>query len=224
MGSLAAEADDLARMSAAAYTRLMDYYRREYKVSPPEADAMAMERYTLDGVPSHEVRWLALNTLLDSDPAAAAAIWRRVAYDAANYVHEGFAVADALNYESPWQRAQFLAIRRALYDEWQPSAVERLLLDTIAHSYVSYLYWAGRVQSRATEYPHKGDRPPLQSVADAIDQAAQMMDRFNRLQARTLRALRDLRRAGVVNVLAAPGSQVNIGQQQAIMNKQETAE
>lgn len=218
-----AEAADLARMSAAAYDRMMSYYRTEYKVTPAEADAMAMERSTLDGVPSHEVRWLALNALLDADPAAAAAIWRRVSHDAACYVEQGYAVADALNYESPWQRAQFLAIRRALYEEWQPSAVERLLLDTIAHSYVSYLYWAGKVHERGAAYPHKGERPPMQSVADALDQAAQMADRFNRLQARTLRALRDLRRSGVV-VVAQPGSQVNIGQQQAIMNKRETAE
>lgn len=222
-GLIQAEAADLARMSAAAYDRLMAYYRKEHKVTPTEADTMAMERWTLDGVPSHEVRWLALNTLLDADPATAAIVWRRIADDAASYVSEGYAVADALNYETPWQRAQFLVIRRALIDEWQPTAVEGLLLDIVAHSYVSYLYWAGKVQERGATYPHKGDGPPLQSVADAIDQAAQMMDRFNRLQMRTIRSLRDLRRSGVV-VVAQPGSQVNIGQQQAIMNKQETAE
>ena len=76
------EALDYSRMSAAAYDRLMTYYRREHKVSPTEADTMAMERYTLDGVPPHEVRWLALNTLLDADPAAAATIWRRIACEA----------------------------------------------------------------------------------------------------------------------------------------------
>lgn len=208
-----AEAADLARMSAAAYDRLMTYYRGEHKVSPAEADTMAMERYTLVSVPSHEVRWMALNALLDSDPAAAAAIWRRIATDAGQYVEHGYAVADALNYESPWQRAQFLAIRRALYDEWQPTAVERLLLDTIAHAYVSYLYWAGKAQERGATYPNRSDSPPLQSVADAIDQAAGLMDRFNRLQTRTLRALRDLRRSGVV-VVAQSGAQINIGDKQ----------
>lgn len=209
-----AEAQDLARMAAAAYDRLMAYYRKEYKVLPAEADTMALERYTLDGVPSHEVRWLALNTLLDTDPAAAAAIWRRIAQDASGYVGEGYAVADALNYETPWQRAQFLVIRRTLYDEWQPTAIEGLLLDKVAAAYMSFLFWTGKIHDRAAEYPHRGDRPPLQRVANAIDQAAHEADRWNRIMVRTIRSLRDLRRSNAVNVLAAPGSQVNIGQQQ----------
>jgi hypothetical protein len=46
----------------------------------------------------------------------------------------------------------------------------------------------------------------------AIDQAAVMVERFNRIFLRTLRALRDLRRYGPVVVHQA--GQINVGQQQ----------
>ena len=54
-------------------------------------------------------------------------------------------------------------------------------------------------------------QPPRLSSSMAIDQAAGMLDRFNRMFMRTLRQLRDLRRYTVVIQSA---DQVNIGQQQ----------
>jgi hypothetical protein len=48
-----------------------------------------------------------------------------------------------------------------------------------------------------------------QSDADALEQAAAMMDRFNRVFLRTLRALCELRRRGPVIVQNA--GQVNVG-------------
>ena len=221
MGQLLAEAQDLARLTASAYDTAMRYYREEYKVSPADADALAVDRppLALEGIPSYEIRWMALNSLLEVDPERAIAIWQRIRADAANYVDGGCAVAEALSYETPWQRAQFYCIREALYNEWQPSAVERLLLDQIAHAHLAYLYWAGKVQEYGAARPSKSSTPSYQSTADALDQAMQMADRYNRLAVRTLRALRDLRRSGVV-VVAHPGSQVNIGQQQVNVSKQ----
>jgi hypothetical protein len=49
--------------------------------------------------------------------------------------------------------------------------------------------------------------------AQAIEQAGAMVDRFNRIFLRTLRALRDLRR-GPQPVLVQNAQQVNVGQQQ----------
>jgi hypothetical protein len=46
-----------------------------------------------------------------------------------------------------------------------------------------------------------------------MEQAAAMVDRFNRLHLRTLRQLRDLRRSSQQIVIHQPG-QVNIGQRQ----------
>lgn len=58
-----------------------------------------------------------------------------------------------------------------------------------------------------------------QSDADALDQAAAMMDRFNRLFLRTLRSLCDLRRRGGP-VIVQHGGQLNVAQQQVNLNAQ----
>jgi hypothetical protein len=219
------EAAELARLTSKAYVQAVAYYR-ESGHSPDEADALARAPLThLADAPSHEVGWFALNTLLDSAPEQAVAIWERVKRDAAHYVESGSQVAEALAYDTPWQRAQFCVIQKAFYDEWQPGGgVERALLDTIAHAYCAYFYWAGQVQQRTMsdplETPTERSRrrsgewvAPRLTTADAIEQAAQMADRFNRVMLRSLRALRDLRRSNVlINVM--PGGQVNIGQQQ----------
>jgi hypothetical protein len=55
--------------------------------------------------------------------------------------------------------------------------------------------------------------PPRQSDADAIDQAAAMMERYNRIFLRTLRALCDMRRHGSP-VIVQNGGQMNVAQQQ----------
>jgi len=73
-------------------------------------------------------------------------------------------------------------------------------------------YEAGAQLQRAAYPP-----PPRVSIAEAMDQAAAMADRFHRMFLRSLRALRDLRRytptvvvanAGQVNVSAGP--QINL--------------
>ena len=53
---------------------------------------------------------------------------------------------------------------------------------------------------------------PRVTDADAIEQAAGMVDRFNRLFLRTLRALTDLRRRSPPVLIHA--GQVNVGHQQ----------
>lgn len=228
-----ADAANLARLASRAYQDAVAFYR-EQGHAPDAADRMAREPHwhTLDA-PAHEVSWFGLETLLNADPPQAIAVWQRITREATGYVESGQYAAEALRYRSPWERAQFLAVRAALYDGWQPqNGVERILLDTIAHAQCVYLHWAGEVQQRATTDASDTDKerrkagywvPPRVSEAEALHSAAAMADRFNRLMVRTLRALRDLRRSGVV-VVAQPGSQVNIGQQQVNMNKQETRE
>jgi hypothetical protein len=54
-------------------------------------------------------------------------------------------------------------------------------------------------------------QPSKVSVAEAMEQSAAMMDRFNRLFLRTLRALRDLRRYPVI---VQNAQQVNVADRQ----------
>src|SRR5262249_4988698 len=72
------------------------------------------------------------------------------------------------------------------------------------------------LESYAADKRHREEArwaPIRQSDADALDQAAAMMDRYNRVFLRTLRALREMRRhAGPV--IVQNGGQVNLAQQQ----------
>ncbi len=122
-----------------------------------------------------------------------------------------------------WERAQFLAIRGAFLDEWRPTnGGERLLVDMLAQAYASWLIWLDQLNvytsAETGRQKHKLQQDgyyeaPRLTTVEAIEQAAAMADRFNRLFLRTLRQLRDLRRY-VPTVTIQNATQVNIGEQQ----------
>jgi hypothetical protein len=60
---------------------------------------------------------------------------------------------------------------------------------------------------------NNGFRLPRVSEAQAMDQAAQMVDRFNRIYMRSLRALRDLRRHAPTLVVHN-AAQINVAENQ----------
>jgi len=119
--------------------------------------------------------------------------------------------------------------------------MELSLIDVIAQAFFQYQYWLKqsvlRTQTKPRE-PHPDfirwwgwNRPgqplaawsvggweiPFVAERNAIEHAAQMADRWNRIYLRTLRNLRDLRRYCVtinnpqqVNIAADGGQQVNL--------------
>ncbi len=102
---------------------------------------------------------------------------------------------------------------------------ERLLVDMLAQAYASWLAWLEQLQVYTTaeteRQKHKIKQDgyygtPRVSTVEAIEQAAAMADRFNRLFLRTLRQLRDLRRYTPPMVINNP-TQVNIANQQVNM-------
>ena len=111
---------------------------------------------------------------------------------------------------------------RVLSAGWGPrNGVERQLIDTMAQAQAGYLSWLQTLtvrtdlESCTNDRMHKEEArwgPPRQSDADALDQAAAMMDRFNRVFLRTLRALCDLRRPG--RRVVVQGGQVNVAERQ----------
>ncbi|MBY0460605.1 MAG: hypothetical protein K2V38_25085, partial [Gemmataceae bacterium] len=125
--------------------------------------------------------------------------------------------------ENAWHRARFLALREELSAEWGPrNGIERQLLDTMAQAQAGYLIWLHRLTAYTSLESCTHDRrvqdegrwqPPRQSDADATEQAAAMMDRFNRIFLRTLRALCDLRRHSTP-VIVQKGGQMNVAHQQ----------
>jgi hypothetical protein len=94
--------------------------------------------------------------------------------------------------------------------------IGRQLIDTMAQAQTAQLYWLDIFTLRCASNSIKRDEGRWAAVtvedAEAMEQVAAMVERFNAIFVRTLKALRDLRRTpGVVEQSAG---QVNVAQQQ----------
>ena len=179
--------------------------------------------------PPEQLSWWVLGRVAGQNPEQAHAIWERTLDEAHNELSSGNRGAKSVEAAAtPWDRAQYLTLLDTFIADLQPrGGVESALVDTLAQAYTTQLRWLARLtilsnaeaQRQDREIEHDGVwRPPTVEAAAAIDQAAAMVDRFNRLFARTLRAFRDLRRytpqvvvqnVGQLNLAQA---QVNVGQ------------
>jgi hypothetical protein len=221
----------MKREMADAHRRLVEDYSENYGLAPDAAAARASEtasaacdKQLMDGDP-RDTTWVEMQSLIVRDPALQEQCWQQMKQAAADELQSGHRAAEAVEASSvrPWERAQFLALRDSLSKEWQPqNGVERMLLDTIAQAYTAQLLWQQRVTLWSTLEPNSDNRtakesgqwqPPRVDVSNAIEEAARMVDRFNRMVLRTLRALRDLRRYAP-NVIVQNAGQVNVGEQQ----------
>jgi len=230
-----AEIGVVARRLAAAYEANIRWRMTELKESAEEADRRARaldapERLSrvIDAAmesPADQVSWSMISTMIESNPEAGWAVWERVKDEASEELESGHRAAEALCWDdSPWRRAQFLAIRQTFINEWQPrGGIELTLIDQMAQAHSLYLHWIERAHIQASLEAQSMDKaihergrwkPRQISSADTLDQSAQMAERWQKLFVRALRSLRDLRRHAPPVVLAGPGSQVNVGQNQ----------
>jgi hypothetical protein len=230
----AGEAGVLAGELAKSFARMVGSYERHFKLSREEAVRQATEppadefQRALNGPPD-QVGWFDLHLITRADPALALARWeeiKRAALEELRTGHRAAAAAETVN-ENAWQRARFLALREELSAGWGPrNGVERQLVDTMAQAQAGYLVWLEHLTIRTNLESITNDRrhreegkwgPPRVSDAEALEQAAAMMDRFNKLFLRTLRALCDLRRLAKP-LIVQKGGQMNVAQQQVNLN------
>jgi len=226
-----AEAGPLKREMDGAHRRLAEHYVDHYGLTPDAAMVRAKEtadsasdKQLIDGDP-RDTTWCELQSLTERDPVRQEQCWQEMKQAAADELQSGHRAAEAVEASSirPWERAQFLSLRDSLATEWKPqTGIEWMLIDTMAQAYTSQLMWQQRVTLWSTLEPDNDNRtvkengqwhPPRVDVSDAIEEAARMVDRFNRMVLRTLRALRDLRRY-TPNVIVQNAGQVNVGEQQ----------
>ena len=144
-----------------------------------------------------------------------------------------------------WNVASYLGLRESFIAEWEPrGGIELSLIDMLAQAFLQYQYWVKqsvlRTETREREIHPEFEKwqrwkepkaekvsgfldgywfKPLVSEGNAVEHAAQMADRWNRIYMRTLRNMRDLRRYSVpvtinnpqqVNIAADGGQQVNV--------------
>jgi hypothetical protein len=220
------EAGTLARELAGALRRMVEHYKSVYKVSPPEALARALEvstdyEATILSESADQVSWCDLEYLARQDPEKAARRWEQIKDEALGELRSGHRAAKVMEGcgSHCWTRARFLAVRSDLTEAWQPrNGVERQLIDMLAQAQTAYLYWLETLMLRcaisSARKREEGRWEPLTvRDAEAAEQAAAMVDRFNGIFLRTLKALRELRRQ-TPGVVVQNAGQVNVGQQQ----------
>ena len=174
--------------------------------------------------PARLVGWTDITALVEEHPERVVALWTRIKQEARQELASGQRAALALKDGSePWERAQFLAIRDAFIEEWRPrGGIELALIDQMATAHSEYLGWLERLhaerRNRAVrtimlERNVAPYEPPRVSSAEAVEEAAAMAERFQRLFVRAMRTLRDLRRYAP-SVVVQNAGQVNVGQHQ----------
>jgi hypothetical protein len=215
----------------------LEFYKSDWGGNKPHDEAVTeslqlyeWRRSYVAGLQPEKVEWGHIAAVAEVSVEDSLKLWMKVRRAAEEELESGWRSANVTgNKTEPYALAQFLAIRDAFADQWQPQGgIESAMIDMLAVSFSLYMYWTTIGHQRAirdcdeqektlSRYETKGWKPPYQYEANAIDQANRLADGYNRQFLRVLRQLRDLRRYSPV-VIQNNGGQVNVatdgGQQQ----------
>jgi hypothetical protein len=212
-------------------------------------EAEARELYDqLMSLPVDLVDFDSLAELWGADPRAAQSIWEMMKFERADEFESGHLASKAMTptryMRTAWNVACYLGVRESLVLDWQPrGGIELTLIDMLAQAFLQYQHWLQELVLRSQSEPRR-ETPeytqwksmrrveqkewswgpgywdiPYVPEQEALEHAAQMADRWNRIYMRTLRNLRDLRRYQVpvtinnpqqVNIAGDGGKQVNV--------------
>jgi hypothetical protein len=166
-------------------------------------------------------------------------------FESGHRAAEAFEPADYMT--DAWNRASYLGFRESLCEEWKPQGgIELSMIDAIAQAWLSLQFWTKESVRRATTEPRREDHRfsewkqwnkqaqkqwddgywdiPYVYEQEAITQAAQMADRWQRMYFRAIRNLRDWRRytpqvtinnPQQVNIAGEGGQQINVSNSDA---------
>ncbi len=204
---------------------------------------------TLMSLPVESLNFVDLMELHGQAPRVAERFWERVKREARKEFESGHLAANIsfpVGYmKGVWNIARYIGVRESFIADWQPKGgIEVSLIDMLTQAYFQWQYWLEETVKRSQtrereEHPDYSEwktrrikmnekmgfveggywlRPTV-TEEQALDQAIQIADRWNRIFMRTLRQLRDLRRyspvtinnPNQVNIASEGGKQVNIG-------------
>jgi hypothetical protein len=214
------ERDDLA--SLREYTRAaIDSFER-----------IGRDPIRLDHMTPDEYSWYDITSEIRRDAAEGWAVWHRVRQTARDNLASGLMASTAIEgyHARPYERATFLAVREALADGLQPrNGMERLLIDGMAQAWTLHLRWLDKhtnmdsidaIRHERDMRHRDGWQPPRLTEAEAVDQAVQMADRFQRQFLRLMKCYRDGRK--LIASMTVLGGQVNVAEQQLVANVEPT--
>lgn len=185
------------------------------------------------------ITWDTLDVIFRHKPDFAQQVWENIKQEAEKDFKSGHFAAKLFErtewQRDAWKRAHFVAVRDSFIEQFRPQGgIDYSMIDILAVLFFLWMYWTEEHIERATtegieplsetERKHaeqwKGEWiTPRVSVQEAIEQAAQMADRYRRAYQSQLRQMRDWRRysvpvtinnSGQVNIAADGGQQVNV--------------
>ncbi len=182
-----------------------------------------VETNDLGAVGPEGLDWGLLDSAFAEDAPRALAAWERLKQTASAEWNDGDRALRSLVGNTPWERAQFLALWVSIRDEVKPSGgVEYALVDSMALAFTQHLAWLttadnlrvyeARAEQQSIDKSNRWE-PPRVATADWVRLSVEMADRYQRMFIRAARTLKDLRRATPSVVVGAAG-QVNVGAQQ----------
>ena len=198
-------------------------------------------------MPTDSIGFRDLLSLHENNPASAENLWEKIKHEAKSEFESGnraakvFEPADYM--KDAWNRASYLGVRDSLCEEYKPrGGVGLSMIDAIAQAWLQLQFWTEESVKRAKTRPREEDEEflawkklqcdsrrlqwldghwdiPDELEQKAVEQAAQMADRWQRMYFRAIRQLRDWRRytpqvtinnPNQVNIAADGAQQVNV--------------
>lgn len=201
----------------------------------------------LMSMPTDRISFRDLLELNSSSRAMAENFWEFMKREAGKEFESGHLAASAFEpvdyLKDAWTRARYLGLRESFITEWQPrGGVELSMIDAMAQAFMQLQYWTeqtvlrSRTEPREEAYEYQKWKQyqreakteswetghwhiPYVREQDAVEHAAAMADRWQRMYFRAVRQLRDWRRYSPqvtinnpqqVNIAADGGQQVNV--------------
>lgn len=170
------------------------------------------------------IDWGDIGQMWNADPRHAIELWKAIRLEARDEFiggHHGASAFEIGEYSNDaWRRAQYLAVRDGLIEEWKPrGASEFMLIDQMTQAYLMQLHWTEEAMRRAQLEPRvesydyrewKEQRKaqakanqwdtghwdiPYQYQADALEQAFHLLDLCAKTFQRAARQLANIRLA-----------------------------
>lgn len=235
------------RSEAGGRLSLEDVRKEVYRRNITDEDAIQLLEKIMR-MPSEHISFLELMELNGNSPAAAQNVWEIIKREAKNEFESGHRAAEAFEpadyMVDAWNRASYLGLRESLCEEWQSrGGIELTMIDAIAQAWLQLQFWTKESVKRGQTEPRRENHQfsewkrwnkqanpnqwsengywdiPLVTEQNAVEHAAQMADRWQRMYFRAIRNLRDWRRytpqvtinnPQQVNIAADGGQQVNL--------------
>lgn len=181
-----------------------------------------------------------LSELNSYSTAMAQNVWEVIKREAQDEFESGHLAACAFEpvdyMKDAWTRARYLGLRESFATEWQPrGGIELSMIDAMAQAFFQLQYWTeqsvkrSRTEPREEAYEYQKWKQyqreakteswkyghwniPYVREQEAVEHAAAMADRWQRMYFRAVRQLRDWRRYSPQVTINNP-QQVNIGEQ-----------